>query len=75
MKIKITTPDGTIIEYDDNQPYPSLPNWPIYPTFLKNSCPKCGMIFDGPMGYVCTDPKCPTGFGSPFSQDYHKITC
>ena len=26
-------------------------------------CTKCGMNLDGVMGYVCSDPHCPTGLG------------
>ena len=27
---------------------------------LSNYCSTCGMTFDGPMGYVCTHPSCPS---------------
>lgn len=30
--------------------------------FIKqDSCPVCGLKFDGPMSYACNNPKCPTG--------------
>lgn len=31
------------------------------------SCPKCGMKFKGPIGYVCPVPRCPTGLGGVLS--------
>lgn len=40
---------------------PTVPNWPN-----KVYCPKCGMDLSGVMGFVCSDPKCPTQM---------KITC
>ena len=35
------------------------------PTFpdVKAICGKCGMVFEGIMGYVCQDPACPMGCG------------
>ena len=35
---------------------PDLP----YPFIKQDSCPVCGLKFDGPMGYACNNPKCPT---------------
>ena len=29
----------------------------------SNQCPRCGIEFAGPMGYVCTTADCPTGLG------------
>ena len=29
----------------------------------SNKCPQCGLEFTGPMGYVCSQPQCPTGLG------------
>lgn len=29
----------------------------------SNKCPKCGLVMEGAMGYVCSDPQCPTGLG------------
>lgn len=35
-----------------------------YQMNVNDSCPKCGLRLDqGPMGYVCSVPKCPTGLG------------
>ena len=40
-------------------PYnPSTPYGPI-----SNNCPKCGLKLDAVMGYVCSNPQCPTGLG------------
>lgn len=61
------------IKVDD---YPSGPYEPVIPTIWdvsSNQCPKCGLIFSGIMGYVCSTPNCPTGFGSPFCKDSSKI--
>ena len=43
-------------------PHPYNPNenpWTI-PYMEKKSCPKCGLNLEGVMGYVCTNPGCPT---------------
>jgi hypothetical protein len=39
-----------------------LPNPPTMSPNLGvvNSCAVCGMKFDAPMGYVCTNPRCPS---------------
>ena len=34
---------------------------PTYPMIPETHCSVCGMKFDGPMGYVCYHPRCPTG--------------
>jgi hypothetical protein len=39
---------------------PSMPYQPL-PTFTK--CGKCGLNLEGVMGYVCSQPQCPTGLG------------
>ena len=36
-------------------PYNPQPTWVI-----PNACHVCGLEFKGSMGYVCTNPKCPT---------------
>ena len=37
---------------------------PTVPTFPQSTeCSKCGMKFEGVMGYVCQDPGCPMGCG------------
>lgn len=36
-----------------------IPAEPLYP--LPTNCVVCGLKFDGPMGYVCGHPQCPTG--------------
>lgn len=28
--------------------------------FYRETCPKCGIRIDKPMGYVCSSPNCPT---------------
>lgn len=34
------------------------------PTWTEpQKCQKCGIQMDGVMGYVCSDPLCPSGFG------------
>lgn len=49
---------------------PAIPNIPRYPsaplpmpTALNDRCPRCGITLSGVMGYVCSDPSCPTGLG------------
>lgn len=40
----------------------TLPNNP--PVWkAQNACAECGLKFEGTMGYVCTNPLCPTGLG------------
>lgn len=41
--------------------FPVFPEMPVFPTLNDFSCRECGLIWDGPMGYVCPNPKCPTG--------------
>lgn len=43
-------------------PYQPITTPPYQPTWvIPNSCAVCGLKFDGPMGYVCTNPRCPSG--------------
>ncbi len=35
--------------------------------FPMPSCPRCGLKFEGTMGYVCTMIDCPTGLGPVIS--------
>ena len=43
--------------------YPTIPPFtPLQPAWYGN-CPKCGLKLDQVMGYVCSDPVCPTGLG------------
>lgn len=37
--------------------------WPSAPLQAPSSCPKCGLVMSGSMGYVCSVPQCPTGLG------------
>ena len=37
-----------------------LPIAPVLPTVVPNRCNVCGITFEGAMGYVCTNPRCPT---------------
>ena len=74
--VKIVTfyDDGTFSESVPTQapitplPYP-LPGTPYQPWVTPNSppmggnCPQCGLKLEGVMGYVCSQPKCPTGLG------------
>lgn len=39
-----------------------IPTIPYNPTWYGN-CPKCGLKLDSVMGYVCSNPECPTGLG------------
>jgi len=46
-------------EFQPVVPYHTYqPMWTI-PTV--NTCQVCGLKFDGPMGYACSNPKCSTG--------------
>ena len=74
--VKIVTfyDDGTFSESVPTQtpitplPHP-LPGTPYQPWVtpnsppLGNNCPKCGLKLEGVMGYVCSQPQCPTGLG------------
>lgn len=49
---------------------PNIPNIPRYPSaplpmppVVNDRCPRCGITLSGVMGYVCSDPSCPTGLG------------
>ena len=35
------------------------------PIDIPSKCSRCGIQLSGTMGYVCNDPMCPCGFGSP----------
>lgn len=61
------------IQKIDYPPGPYEPNIPPIWNLPKNQCPKCGMILTDVMGYVCSSPDCPTGFGSPFCKDSSEI--
>ena len=40
------------------------PVFPVVPDLSrKTTCTKCGMTFEGVMGYVCNTPGCPMGCG------------
>lgn len=39
-------------------PWPWLP-LPETPMPRENRCPRCGIKWEGVMGYVCQDPNCP----------------
>ena len=34
---------------------------------ITTKCPRCGLDFNGPMGYVCPVADCPTGLGGAYS--------
>jgi hypothetical protein len=40
-------------------PYPAPNTQPMW----YGNCPKCGLKLDQVMGYVCSNPECPTGLG------------
>ena len=65
--VKIVTfyDDGTFTESTPSAPYNPMPTSPYtFPMVdTKPTCPKCGLVFEGTMGYVCSQPKCPTGLG------------
>ena len=43
-------------------PYQPITTPPYQPTWVvPNACSVCGLKFDGPMGYACTNPRCPSG--------------
>jgi hypothetical protein len=54
---------------------PMKPSFPYQPGFVPipndipplvamfTTCPKCGLKLDSVMGYVCSQPQCPTGLG------------
>lgn len=42
-------------------PFPYDPSTPYGP--IAKNCAKCGLKMEGVMGYVCTQPQCPTGLG------------
>lgn len=46
-----------------NIPWNPLPSFPQDPVELSCTCPKCGMTFEGAMGFVCGAPQCPMGAG------------
>lgn len=69
-KVVIYYTDGTYEEVIKSYPYLPLnpAPWPptTYPSpdpsyMQPSSCRVCGMKFDGPMGYVCSRPDCPSG--------------
>lgn len=37
------------------------------PTFKLNQCSACGISLEGTMGYVCSNPRCPTMLGPVMS--------
>lgn len=50
-------------------PNPVVPETPIWPApgiqpLPTSKCSKCGLEFNGPMGYCCPRSDCPTGLGS-----------
>ena len=51
--------------YDDGTFSESIPA--IDTTALNTTCSKCGLSQREAMGYVCSQPQCPTGRGGPWS--------
>lgn len=43
-------------------PFPAQPNGPMGPV-TGLACGKCGLRLDGPLGFVCLQPDCPSGLG------------
>lgn len=58
--------DDAVKQVPGRLPWPDRPPMHHYPDTM--ACTKCGMTFETnkAYGYVCTQPKCPTGFGSPY---------
>lgn len=54
------------LESERHPPPPPLPPMPtpyLPPnTYGSSHCPRCGIDWSGPMGYVCYDDKCPMRF-------------
>lgn len=42
---------------------PLVPSDPINPNPVVAICGECGLELHQTMGYVCTNPRCPTGLG------------
>ncbi len=61
VKVVIYYNDGTYEELSNNY-FPTNP-WPSSPNTFSNTCKECGLKLEGTMGYVCSNPKCPTGLG------------
>lgn len=56
-----TCPGGGVAPYQPGKfTMPLIPGPYDFAT-TKPQCPKCGIIFDGPMGYVCPRADCPSG--------------
>ena len=57
------------VEHTRDTTIPIQPFTPPYDPWERKSfswreCPKCKLRLDqGPMGYVCSQPQCPTGLG------------
>lgn len=59
-----------IVTAVNEQPFSNPNMWRVpndlYKQFeVKKSCNKCGMNFNGPIGYVCVQPGCPSGLAGP----------
>lgn len=46
-------------------PYIPPPTFP-FPYETRPVCPTCGLVVDGPIGYVCSIPNCPMGLAGPY---------
>lgn len=42
-----------------------IPYTPIVPNPVISKCSQCGLELSQTMGYVCSQPNCPTGLGGP----------
>ena len=50
------------LERRKSAPYQPITTPPYQPTWvIPSSCAVCGIKFDGPMGYACNNPRCPSG--------------
>lgn len=55
-----TSPMPSVPQIQPTAPFPD----PLVPWFdQKNKCPKCGLVCEGAMGYVCPNNPCPMGMG------------
>lgn len=63
---KESIPEPEEVKKPDPAPWPSTlpPMFPIKTEGILSQCPTCGLKLDqGPMGYCCPHPGCPTGLG------------
>ena len=58
LRAKVAQLEGELEkERRSKQPYGPV----TIPYQVPSGCSVCGLKFDGPMGYACTNPRCPSG--------------